>query len=82
MKFIGESYSLYAEGIHKFGVTPQSFCENQNSVQNQDQDQDRDITLAEPPPPAHWLNRTFLLLRFAIYSAIQTRNSSKILEKK
>ena len=28
----------------KFGVTPQSFCENQNSVQNQDQDQDHDIT--------------------------------------
>ena len=24
----------------KFGVAPQSFCENQNSVQNQDQDQD------------------------------------------
>ena len=29
----------------KFGVAPQSFCENQNSVQNQDQDQDHDITL-------------------------------------
>ena len=29
----------------KFGVPPQSFCENQNSVQNQDQDQDHDITL-------------------------------------
>ena len=31
----------------KFGVAPQSFCENQNSVQNQDQDQDQDhdITL-------------------------------------
>ena len=27
----------------KFGVAPQSFCENQNSVQNQDQD--HDITL-------------------------------------
>ena len=24
----------------KLGVAPQSFCENQNSVQNQDQDQD------------------------------------------
>ena len=31
----------------KFGVAPQSFCENQNSVRNQDQDQDQDhdITL-------------------------------------
>ena len=29
----------------KFGVAPQSFCENQNSVQNQDQDQDHGITL-------------------------------------
>ena len=29
----------------KFGVSPQGFCENQNSVQNQDQDQDHDITL-------------------------------------
>ena len=29
----------------KFGVAPQSFCENPNSVQNQDQDQDHDITL-------------------------------------
>ena len=28
----------------KFGVAPQSFCGNQNSVQNQDQDQDHDIT--------------------------------------
>ena len=29
----------------KFGVAPQNFCKNQNSVQNQDQDQDHDITL-------------------------------------
>ena len=29
----------------KFGVAPQSFCENQNSVQNQDQDQNHDINL-------------------------------------
>ena len=29
----------------KFGVAPQSFCENQSSVENQDQDQDHDITL-------------------------------------
>ena len=29
----------------KFGVAPQSLCENQNPVQNQDQDQDHDITL-------------------------------------
>ena len=29
----------------KFGVAPQSFCENQNSVPNQDQDKDHDITL-------------------------------------
>ena len=29
----------------KFGVAPQSFCGNQNSVQNQDQDQNHDITL-------------------------------------
>ena len=28
----------------KFSIAPQSFCENQNSVQNQDQDQDHDIT--------------------------------------
>ena len=31
----------------KFGVAPQSFCENQNSVQDQDQyhDQDQDFTM-------------------------------------
>ena len=29
----------------KFSVALQSFCENQNSVQNLDQDQDHDITL-------------------------------------
>ena len=29
----------------KFGVGPQSLCENQNSVQDQDQDQDDNITL-------------------------------------
>ena len=29
----------------KFGVTPLSFCENQNSVQDQDLDQDHDFTL-------------------------------------
>ena len=29
----------------KFGVAPQSFCENQNSVQDQDLDQDHDSTL-------------------------------------
>ena len=29
----------------KFGVAPQSFCKNQNSVQEQDQDQDHDFTL-------------------------------------
>ena len=34
---------------------------------------------AETP---HWLNKTFLLLEFVPFSAIQTRNSSKILEKK
>ena len=26
----------------RFGVAPQSFCENENSVQDQDQDQDQD----------------------------------------
>ena len=36
MKFIGKSYSLY----FKFGVAPQSFCENQNSLQDQDRGQD------------------------------------------
>ena len=29
----------------KFGVAPQSLCENQNSVQDQDLDQDHDFTL-------------------------------------
>ena len=29
----------------KFGVAPQDFCENQNSVQEKDQDQDHDFTL-------------------------------------
>ena len=29
----------------ELGVAPQSFYENQNSVQNKDQDQDHDITL-------------------------------------
>ena len=32
--------------------------------------------------PPHGLNKTFLLLGFAIFSAIQTWNSSKIFEKK
>ena len=41
-----EKVILYMLKIsRKFGVAPQSFCENQNSVQNQDQDQDHDITL-------------------------------------
>ena len=43
-----EKVILYVLKIStKFGVAPQSFCENQNSVQNQDQDQDQDhdITL-------------------------------------
>ena len=41
-----EKVILYMQKIFtKFGVAPQSFCENQNSVQNQDQDQDYDITL-------------------------------------
>ena len=31
--------------FRKFGVALQSFCENQNSVQNQNQDRDHDITL-------------------------------------
>ena len=40
-----ETVILYMLKIStKFGVAPQSFCENQNSVQNQDQDQDHDIT--------------------------------------
>ena len=39
MKFIGKSYST------KFGIVPQSFCQNQNPVQDQDQDQDHDFTL-------------------------------------
>ena len=43
MKFIGTSYSLYTKDT-KFGVAPQSFCENQNSVQDQDLDQDHDFT--------------------------------------
>ena len=30
---------------NKFGVAPQSSCENLNSVQDHDQDQDHDITL-------------------------------------
>ena len=29
----------------KFGVVPQSFCQNQNPVEYQDQDQDHDFTL-------------------------------------
>ena len=29
----------------KFGVAPQSFCENQNSVEDQDQNQNHDFTL-------------------------------------
>ena len=32
--------------------------------------------------PLYWLNKTFSLLGFVHFSAIQTRNSSKILEKK
>ena len=31
---------------------------------------------------SHWLNKTFVLLGFVLFSAIQTQNSSKILEKK
>ena len=41
--------------FNKFGVTPQSFCENQNSVQDQGQDQDHGITFF------------LLLLSFNIY---------------
>ena len=41
-----ENVILYMLKIStKFGVAPQSFCENQNSVQNQNQDKDHDITL-------------------------------------
>ena len=29
----------------ELGVVPQSFCQNQNPVQDQDQDQDHDLTL-------------------------------------
>ena len=29
----------------KFGAAPQSFCENENSVQDQNYDQDHDFTL-------------------------------------
>ena len=40
-----EKVILYMQKIStKFGVAPQSFCENQNSVQNTDQDRDHDIT--------------------------------------
>ena len=45
MKFMGTSYSLYSKISTKFGVAPQSFCENQNSVQDQDLDQDHNFTL-------------------------------------
>ena len=44
MKFIGESYSLYAKDIHQIWCRFAN-CENQNCVQNQDQDQDHDMTL-------------------------------------
>ena len=29
----------------KFGVVPESFCQNQNPVEDQDQDQDHDFIL-------------------------------------
>ena len=47
MKFIGNSLViLYKLKIStKFGVSPQSFCENENSIQDQDHDQDHDFTL-------------------------------------
>ena len=44
MKFIGEVLHMLKIST-KFGVAPQSLCENQNYVQDQDQDQDHDITL-------------------------------------
>ena len=40
----------------KFGVAPQSFCENQNSVQNQDQD--HDITLDFNTGPTFQTSKT------------------------
>ena len=41
-----EKVILYVLKIStKFGVASQSFCENQNSVQDQGQDQDHGITL-------------------------------------
>ena len=43
MKFIEKAIFYILKTSSKLGVDPQSFCENQNSVQ--DQDQDHDLTL-------------------------------------
>ena len=52
----------------KFGIAPQSFCENLNSVQNQDQDQDQDqdhdITLDFNTTPTF---HTWKILRQLVY---------------
>ena len=60
----------------KFGVAPQSFCENQNSVQNQDQDQDQDhdITLNFNTRP------TFHIWKTATKFCLDPLTSSKVTE--
>ena len=57
----------------KFGVAPQSFCENHNSVQNQDQDQDQDqdhdITLDfNTRPIFHRSEDEFRILKLEVVS--------------
>ena len=45
MRFIGKVILCIFKISTKFIVAPQSFCENQTSVQDQDQDQGHDLTL-------------------------------------
>ena len=42
----------------KFDVAPQSFCENQNSVQNQDQDHDITLDFNTRPTFLTWKTPT------------------------
>ena len=50
----------------KFGIVPQSFCQNQNPVQDQDQDQDHDFTLDFNTRPTFHTQKT--LTKFCLHS--------------
>ena len=64
----------------EFGVAPQSFCKNQNSVQNQDQDQDHDITLDfNTRPTFHTLSKVIVSTwKVHVRTYVQTDRQTEI----